>query len=175
MASARPRSIARSRRGTSNTASAGPPPPSCAASPKPAPRCAKPSRVGRCERYRNESLNADRSPNAFYWPTRRPNCDDRRKRATDAPLYINALRELEKRKGKRLDFEKSLSIILQAAKKARFLSYRELADANGADLSQVRYAIGGHLWKLAEYGHLKEQLLLSAIVMNKPNVETGKM
>ena len=33
----------------------------------------------------------------------------RRKRATDAPLYIDALRELEKRKGKGLDFEKSLS------------------------------------------------------------------
>src|SRR5260370_39613527 len=99
----------------------------------------------------------------------------RRKRATDAPLYIDALRELEKRKGKGLDFEKSLSIILQAAREARFLSYRELADANGADWSQVRYAIGGHLWKLAEYGHLKERLLLSAIVVNKPNIETGKM
>ena len=99
----------------------------------------------------------------------------RRKRATDAPLYIDALRELEKRKGKGLDFEKSLSIILQAAREARFLSYRELADANGADWSQVRYAIGRHLWKLAEYGHLKERLLLGAIVVNKPNVETGKM
>jgi hypothetical protein len=82
---------------------------------------------------------------------------------------------LEKRKGKGLDFEKSLSIILEAVREARFLSYRELADANGADWSQVRYAIGGHLWKLAEYGHLKERLLLSAIVVNKPNVETGKM
>src|SRR5260370_41265962 len=61
------------------------------------------------------------------------------------------------------------------AREARFLSYRELADANGADWSQVRYAIGGHLWKLAEYGHLKERLLLSAIVVNKPNVETGEM
>jgi hypothetical protein len=45
---------------------------------------------------------------------------------------------LEKRKGKGLDFEKSLSIILEAAREARFLSYRELADANGADWSQVR-------------------------------------
>jgi hypothetical protein len=48
----------------------------------------------------------------------------RRKRATDAPLYIDALRELEKRKGKGLDFEKSLSIILQAAREARFLRYK---------------------------------------------------
>ena len=62
----------------------------------------------------------------------------RRKRATNAPLSIDALRELEKRKGKGLDFEKSLSIILEAAREVRFLSYRELADANGADWSQVR-------------------------------------
>ena len=62
----------------------------------------------------------------------------RRKRATNAPLYIDALGELEKRKGKGLDFEKSLSIILEAVREARFLSYRELADANGADWSQVR-------------------------------------
>jgi hypothetical protein len=98
----------------------------------------------------------------------------RRKRAIDAPLCIDALRELEKRKGKGLDLEMSLSIILQAARKARFVSYRELADANGADWSQVRYAIGGHLWKLAEYGHLKERLLLSAIVVNKPIPTPGK-
>src|SRR5260370_13990848 len=99
----------------------------------------------------------------------------RRKRAPDAPLYIDAFRELEKRKGKGLDFEKSLSIILQAAREARFLSYRELADANGADWSQVRYAIASHLWKLAEYAHLKERLLLGAIVVNKANVDTVKM
>jgi hypothetical protein len=55
----------------------------------------------------------------------------RRKRATDAPLYIDAIRELEKRKGKGLDFDKSLSIILNAAKERRFLSYNDLADASG--------------------------------------------
>jgi|GEM_PF-5358945 hypothetical protein len=55
----------------------------------------------------------------------------RRQGATNAPLYIDALRELEKRKGKGLDFDKSLSIILEAAKERRFLSYKELADASG--------------------------------------------
>ncbi len=99
----------------------------------------------------------------------------RRKRATEAPLYIDALRELEKRKGKGLDFDKSLSIILNAARERRFLSYRELADASAADWGQVRYAIGGHLWKLVEYSHLRHGILLSAIVVNKPNVDTGKM
>jgi hypothetical protein len=53
----------------------------------------------------------------------------RRQRATNAPLYLDALRELGKRKGKGLEFGKSLSIILQVAKERRFLCYKELTDA----------------------------------------------
>jgi len=57
----------------------------------------------------------------------------RRKHATDAPLYIHVLRELEKRKGKGLEFHKSSAIILKAARERRFLSYKDLADANGVE------------------------------------------
>jgi hypothetical protein len=57
----------------------------------------------------------------------------RRKGAMTAPLYLEALSELEKRKGKGLEFAKSLSIILTAAKDGGFLSYKELADASGVD------------------------------------------
>jgi hypothetical protein len=99
----------------------------------------------------------------------------RRNNATAKPLYVDALQELEKRKGKGLDFNKSLVIILQAAKERRFLSYKELADGSEADWGQVHYAIGGHLWNLVEYAHRKGWPLLSAIVVNKPNVATGAM
>ena len=99
----------------------------------------------------------------------------RKKGATGAPLFIEALQELEKHKGKGLDFNKSMSIILIAAKDGHFLSYKELADASGADWKQVHYAMGDHLWKLVEYSHLKHGVLISAIVVNKPNVGTGKM
>lgn len=99
----------------------------------------------------------------------------RRKHATDAPLYIDAIQELEKRKGKGLDFGKSLPVILDAARERRFLSYKDLADASGADWGQVRYAIGEHLWRLVEYSHLKHGVLFSAIVVNKPNIATGEM
>jgi len=99
----------------------------------------------------------------------------RRKRAIGAPLYIGAMQELEKRKGKGLDFDKSLSIIFNAAKELRFLSYKDLADASGADWAQVHYAIGEHLWRLVEYSHLKYGILFSAVVINKPNVKSGKM
>ena len=64
---------------------------------------------------------------------------------------------------------------MQAAKEERFLSYKQLADASGADWGQVRYAIGGHLWKLVEYSHLTHGILLSAIVVNQSNVSTETM
>jgi hypothetical protein len=64
----------------------------------------------------------------------------RRQRATNTPLYLDALRELEKRKTKGLDFDRSLSIILQAAREGRFLSYKERADFSGVDWGQARTA-----------------------------------
>jgi hypothetical protein len=99
----------------------------------------------------------------------------RRKRATNAPLYIDPLRELGKRKGKGLDFDKSLSIILEAAAEPRFLSYIELAKASGGDWNQVRFAMNGHLWDLVEYSHLRYGILFSAVVVNTANVATGKI
>jgi hypothetical protein len=50
-----------------------------------------------------------------------------------------------------------------------------LADASGADWGQVHYEIGGHLWRLVEYAHQKNLPMLSAIVVNKPNIDSGRM
>jgi hypothetical protein len=98
-----------------------------------------------------------------------------RQKATNTPTYIEARCELQKRKGKGLEFDKSFHIIRSAAKEGRFLSYKELADASGAKWSQVHYSIGHHLWDLVEFSHLNGWPMLSAIVVNKPNVGSGAM
>jgi hypothetical protein len=99
----------------------------------------------------------------------------RRHKATSAPMYLEALRELQIRKGKGLEFDKSFRIIRDAAKEHRFLSYEDLADASGADWNQVRYSIGWHLWDLIEFAHRNDWPMLSAIAVNKPNVASGTM
>jgi hypothetical protein len=99
----------------------------------------------------------------------------RRKGVTNCPLYVDAMRELEKRKGRGLEFEKSYNLILEAAKEGRFLSYKELADGSGAEWNKVYRSLGGHLWKLVQYADLKGWPMLSAVVVNKPNVSSGKM
>jgi len=99
----------------------------------------------------------------------------RRQRATHAPLFLEAIEELEKRKGKGLEFNASLSITRRAAEEGRYISYKELADAGGVEWSQAHYAMNDHLWRLVEYSHLKHGVLFSAIVVNKPNVKAGEM
>jgi hypothetical protein len=99
----------------------------------------------------------------------------RRRGATDAAVYVEALAEQARRSGRGLDFEKSFDIIRHAAAEARFVSYKELADASGANWAKVHYAIGGHLGSLVEYAHRRGWPMVSAIVVNKQNVATGRM
>jgi hypothetical protein len=99
----------------------------------------------------------------------------RRHKATSAPMYLEALRELQIRKGNGLEFDKSFRIIRAAARERRFLSYKALADASGVDWGQVRYSLGGHLWDLVEFADRNDWPMLSAIVVNKSNVSSGAM
>ena len=99
----------------------------------------------------------------------------RNKNATASPLFREALNELERRRGKGLDFEKSLAIIRSAAEQGRFLSYKELTDESGAEWTHVHYSIGANLWQLVEYAQLKGWPMLSAIVVNQLNVKSGRM
>ncbi len=94
---------------------------------------------------------------------------------TREPRYLDAMAERARRKGNGLDFEKSMSLILQAAREKRCLSYKQLADESGADWGKVHYSIGGHLWDLVKYAHGKGWPMLSAIVVNQRNLPTGGM
>lgn len=99
----------------------------------------------------------------------------REKNATNEPLYLEALAELSRKGGKGLNFDTTKAVVLEAARENRFLSYKEVADASGVEWSKVHYAMGPHLCDLVEYAHLRGWPLLSAIVVNKPNVATGQM
>jgi hypothetical protein len=99
----------------------------------------------------------------------------RRKGATELATYKEALIEQATRIGKGLDFETTIKVISQAAREGRYISYGDVAKASGVDWNQVRYAMGRHLDDLIEYCHLNDLPLLSSIVVNKPNVESGKL
>jgi hypothetical protein len=99
----------------------------------------------------------------------------RRKSATGEQIYIDALAEQAKRTGKGLSFSTTMRVIREAAAQGRYISYGELAEESGADWNQVRYAMGPHLDGLLEFCHRNGLPLLSAIVVNKPNLKSGKL
>jgi hypothetical protein len=92
----------------------------------------------------------------------------------DVPLFATALEELNRRKRAGLDFHTSLRLLWQAARERRFVSYKDIADASGADWTRVRYLVNGHLWDLVDWGASSGVPMLSAIVVDKGNVDTGR-
>lgn len=100
---------------------------------------------------------------------------ENRRRAgdTSSEIYMAWLDEAQRRKG--FEPDKSRQTILAAAKQRSFLSYKDLSDASGLNWSKVHYSIGKHLWDLIEPIYRRHEILVSAIVVNKPNVASGKM
>jgi hypothetical protein len=99
----------------------------------------------------------------------------RRLGKTEEPLYREALAEHARRQGKGLDFKTTISVIGQAAREGRYISYGQVAEASGANWNKVHFAMGPHLDSLLEYCHLTGLPLLTAIVVNQQNLDTGKL
>lgn len=98
-----------------------------------------------------------------------------REGAVGDPVYRLALAEMTRRTVPELDPQKTFARILEAARERRFLSYKELAEASGAPWQKVRHKIGRHLWHIVHYAHCRGWPMLSAIVVNKTHLHTGKM
>jgi 5-methylcytosine-specific restriction protein B len=75
----------------------------------------------------------------------------------------------------RLDLQTTYRAILDAARKRRFISYGELAKANGADWHKVRYEMNRHLGKLVHIAVDRGWPMPSAIVVNQQNLESGTL
>lgn len=98
----------------------------------------------------------------------------RKKKASDE-VFLRALAAHARRVGNGLNFDTTLNVVQKAALERRFVSYLEIAEASGANWNKVHYSIGQHMFDLIEFCHLRGMPLLSAIVVNKPNVRTGEM
>jgi len=98
----------------------------------------------------------------------------RRKAASD-DVYLAALAEQARRLGRGLDFDTTIRVITDAAQEGRYISYGQVAEASGAGWTKVHYAISRHLGDLIEYCHRNGLPLLSAIVVNQKNLQTGHM
>ena len=72
-----------------------------------------------------------------------------------------------------LDLRRTYRAILDAAREKRFISYGDLAKANGANWQSVRYEMNRHLGDLVEIAAERDWPMPSAIVVRNDNTETG--
>jgi 5-methylcytosine-specific restriction protein B len=75
----------------------------------------------------------------------------------------------------RLDLEKTYRAIRKAALERRFLCYGDIAEASGVSWNAAFRRIAPHLDLLVARAHERGWPLLSAIVVNKEDVTTGKL
>ena len=71
--------------------------------------------------------------------------------------------------------ETTYSFIVEAARERRFVSYGQLAEANGTVWPNVRHQMPRHLDKLVTIAAERHWPLLTAIVVNQNDVKTGKL
>lgn len=74
-----------------------------------------------------------------------------------------------------LDLMTTYRAILGAARERRFISYGDLAKANGANWQKVRYKLNEHLGQLVALAVERGWPMPSAIVVNKASVESGAL
>ncbi|MDF2096604.1 AAA family ATPase [Aquibaculum arenosum] len=74
-----------------------------------------------------------------------------------------------------LNLQTTYRTIINAARERRFISYGDLAKANGAQWHHVRYKMNTHLGDLVKIAAGRNWPLPSAIVVNKTNLKTGTL
>jgi 5-methylcytosine-specific restriction protein B len=74
-----------------------------------------------------------------------------------------------------LDLQTTYKAILDAARQGHFISYGDLAKANGAEWQKVRYEMNRHLGELVAIAVKNGWPIPSAIVVNQQSLETGAL
>lgn len=67
------------------------------------------------------------------------------------------------------------AFIREAARAGRFVSYGQVADAQGAEWARVRQAMGRHLLNVCAAAMAEGGPMISAIVVNRTHLATGDM
>lgn len=94
---------------------------------------------------------------------------------TNDPVYLSVLEERSLRQDHGLLIQNSKDVVVLAASQRRFVGYDELAKASGIPWSKAYVGLSSHLWHLANIGSKRGWGILTAIVVNKENVATGKL
>ena len=102
------------------------------------------------------------------------------KKATGLPIYRELLEERARRSQNthKLNFDRSLGALKDAARRGVCITYGDLAAASSVEWSQARHQMNGsagHLDRLLDLCHARGLPLLTAICVNQAGVRTGEL
>ena len=75
----------------------------------------------------------------------------------------------------KLDLQTTYRAIVDAARERRYISYGELAKANGVKWSKARFPLNGQLGELMRIAAKRGSPLPGSIVVNRANIATGRL
>lgn len=97
------------------------------------------------------------------------------KKAFDRTEYAAALHELQRRKGPTLDLDRTINAILANARSGTFITYGDVAKANGCDWSAVRRKMPQHLDLVLAKANAIGAPLITAIVVPEKSRKSGDL
>jgi hypothetical protein len=97
------------------------------------------------------------------------------RKQTDSPLYRALLEERARRSSNHLNVDRTLDYLRDYAKKQKFTTYGQVAEANGMDWKNARRHMPRHLDRGLEVCHARGWPLLTAICVKQNEVETGEL
>lgn len=101
-----------------------------------------------------------------------------KRNATNSDLFRTLLEERARRNSKGLKIEKSLALLMEAARDGKLTTYGDLAKASEISWSVARHAMngaGGHLDSLLDACHARQMPLLTALCVNQQSVHSGEL
>jgi len=97
------------------------------------------------------------------------------KGVTDTDLYRELVEERAKRCSKKLIVEKTVALLMDAARREGFVSYKDVATASGVSFDTVRWQVGKHLDSILDFCHSKGWPLLTALCVKQSEVADGDL
>ncbi|MDT8331320.1 hypothetical protein RQ831_09665 [Roseomonas gilardii] len=90
------------------------------------------------------------------------------------PRVLAAIEEINRLRF-HMEPRKSVAAIRRAAEVREFLSYSDVANESGLSWQEARHRIAAHLDLLCQWAHGKGWPLITSIVVEKPNLRSGKL
>jgi len=94
---------------------------------------------------------------------------------TNAPVFIAAISELDRRKSRPLVLERTFEMVMEAAAHRRFVTYKDVVERAGLSWDKFRWPVFDHVGRLSQVSINRASVSMSAIIVAEDQRQSGLM